>query len=265
MKSGGTLQRRTPLRPGTKQMSRGTGFKPAEPKPAKGQPRQKKCAVKDCREKYTPDPKRPFVRWCSPECGEVLALAAVEAKKRIVLKERRTAAKVERRKDGERREALKTYPQLVKEAQREFNAYIRLRDASQPCICCGRVSTNVDGLYSHGWDAGHYRSTGSAPHLRFNEDNVHKQLVYCNRDQSGNAVAYRLGLIARIGLARVEALEADNTPRKWTHDELRAIKRHYREKAKRIAVIDVEAREVREIEAPAAPALGMKKEAACNP
>ena len=44
---------------------------------------------------------------------------------------------------------------------------------------------------------------------------------------------YRIGLIARIGLEAVEALEADNTLRRYTADELRAIKTMYREKLKK--------------------------------
>ena len=43
---------------------------------------------------------------------------------------------------------------------------------------------------------------------------------------------YRIGLIARIGQASVEAIEADQTPRKWSIDELKAIRDHYRAKAK---------------------------------
>ena len=42
------------------------------------------------------------------------------------------------------------------------------------------------------------------------------------------------GLIDRIGLERVEALEADQTPRKWTIDELQAIKKKYQEKAREL-------------------------------
>lgn len=37
---------------------------------------------------------------------------------------------------------------------------------------------------------------------------------------SGNHIKYRVELIARIGLERVEALENDNTPHKWTKDEI---------------------------------------------
>lgn len=135
-----------------------------------------------------------------------------------------------RRKDKARRAELKTIPDLIKEAQREFNAFIRARDADKPCICCGRKETAVDGLGAHGWDAGHYRSTGSAAHLRFDERNCHRQLVWCNRYGAGRAVDYRLGLIGRIGLEAVEALEADNAVHKWTREELIAIRDLYRSK-----------------------------------
>lgn len=116
------------------------------------------------------------------------------------------------------------------EAQAAFNAFIRARDADQPCISSGRpLQQEAAG---GGFDAGHYRSIGSAPHLRFHEDNVHGQTKQDNRYLAGNAVDYRFGLIARIGLEAVEALEADNSYRKWSIDDLKAIKALYREKLK---------------------------------
>lgn len=142
--------------------------------------------------------------------------------------------KKDRSEFRERKAKLKRIPDLIKEAQTAFNAFIRERDRDQPCICCGRTGTNVDGLHAHGWDAGHYRSTGSASHLRFNEDNCHRQLVYCNRHGAGRAVDYRIGLVARIGLPRVESLEASNTPHKWQRDELIAIKALYVAKLKEL-------------------------------
>ena len=129
----------------------------------------------------------------------------------------------------ERKAALKTRSDHLKAAQVAFNAFIRERDKEQPCICCGRTSEK-QYLTGTNWDCGHYRSTGSAPHLRFNEDNAHRQLTVCNRHGAGRAVDYRIGLIARIGLARVEALETDQAPAKWTADELIVIRDTYRAK-----------------------------------
>ena len=132
-----------------------------------------------------------------------------------------------------RKEAIKTIPVLIKEAQREFNAYIRARDRDQPCISCGAPPPDLSGLHA-GRDAGHYRSVGSASHLRFHEDNVHAQCVHCNQWGAGRAVDYRIGLVARLDLARVEALEHNNTPNKWTHEELRGIRDTYRAKLKEL-------------------------------
>ena len=167
-----------------------------------------------------------------PECLEPWIAAQEEKAERKAQKQARAAAKVEKAETRKRKEAIKTLPQLKAEAQAAFNAFIRARDAGKPCICCGLPLSagDVGGAY----DCGHYRSVGSAPHLRFDERNAHAQRKQCNRWGAGRAVDYRLGLIERIGLEAVEALEADNTLRKYTADELRAIKTMYREKLKKL-------------------------------
>jgi len=73
-------------------------------------------------------------------------------------------------------------------------------------------------------DAGHYRSRGAAPHLRFNVFNCHAQSVKDNRHLSGNIVEYRMRLIERIGLERVERLEQDHSYRKYTAEYLKRVK-----------------------------------------
>lgn len=148
---------------------------------------------------------------CGPACAE---LFTADEKARKLKRERQEGLqKLKRRAD------------YLAETQRAFNAFIRERDrlAGLPCISSG-LPLDWSG---NNVDAGHYRSRGSAPHLRFHEDNVHAQSKKENRYGSGNAVDYRIGLIARIGLARVEALEANDTPRKWTITELQSIKAHY--------------------------------------
>lgn len=160
---------------------------------------------------------------CKPECGISYA-QSLRAKKT----KKEEAA--ERKWDRERKEKLKTRSDYMKEAQVEFNRYIRLRDAGKPCICCQQPlgTGEVGGAY----DAGHYRSVGSAPHLRFDDRNCHAQTKKCNRYGGGRAVDYRMGLIHRIGLAQVEALEADQAPKHYSIDELKAIKATYRAKAR---------------------------------
>lgn len=155
---------------------------------------------------------------CSPKCALDLAAKAREQKAR---KEYRA-----------RKESLKTKRDYVREAQVAFNAFIRARDYGKPCICCGQPLGL--GSVGGGYDCGHYRSVGSAPHLRFDERNAHGQRKQCNRYGAGRAVDYRVGLIARIGLEEVETLEADQTSRHWSSEQLIEIRDEYRRKLKQI-------------------------------
>ena len=192
------------------EMSRGTGFARLE---FGDQLPAKTCGYEPCGRLFTP--ARPMQDVCSQRC----AMRKVNAHKAA-----------QKAADKARRKALETLPELKKAAQHAFNSYIRERDrqADRKCISSDRP---LDWS-GNGVDAGHYRSVGSAPHLRFNEDNCHAQSKHDNQFRSGNAVDYRLGLIKRIGLEAVEALEADNTPRHYTHDDLRAIAALYRAKLK---------------------------------
>lgn len=167
-----------------------------------------------------------------PGCIDGYAEAQAAKSARAEEKKARMAAKVERAETRRRKEALKTLPDLIKEAQIAFNAFIRERDrqAGHVCISSGRP---LDWS-GNAVDAGHYRSTGAASHLRFHEDNCHAQSKHDNQFLAGNAVDYRIRLVARIGLARVEALEADNQVRKWSRQELIAIRNEYRLKNKKL-------------------------------
>jgi hypothetical protein len=186
-----------------------------------------KCAAPGCRVRFVKLKPNQVV------CGEECALRLVESENakaaRKAEKQRKAAEKLERDTDKARREALKTIPQLIEEAQVDFNTFIRLRDNGRSCISC--TATLRLGGVGGGFDCGHYRSRGAAGHLRFVENNAFGQCKRCNDYLSGNAVAMRLGAIQRIGLAAVEAVEQDNTPRKWTREGLRAIKAKYQAKA----------------------------------
>lgn len=124
-------------------------------------------------------------------------------------------------------------PELKAKAQKICNEYIRYRDKDLPCICCGKFATSFY-LTGGEWDAGHYRSTGSADHLRFDERNIHKQLKNCNRDKAGRVVEYRQGLIKRFSVEYVEALESSNEIVKWTRDGLIKIALYYKAKLKEL-------------------------------
>ena len=168
-------------------------------------------------------PTRPLQTVADPSCALKLII------KRKALPQRKKD-KAERQQIKARKDKLKTRRDYINEAQKSFNAYVRQRDSGRPCICCGNALpvAQVGG----GFDCGHYRSIGSAPHLRFTETNAHGQTKKCNRWGAGRAVDYRIGLIQRIGLEAVESLEADNTPAKWSIDDLKAIRDQYRAKLK---------------------------------
>lgn len=177
-----------------------------------------------CSNLYKPARTMQPGRVCNdPECQAKFALEAIA-------KQRTARLKVERKATREAKEKLKTRSDYIKEAQIAFNAFIRERDKHKPCICCGQPleSGNIGGSF----DCGHYRSVGSAPHLRFDERNAHGQRKQCNRYGAGRAVDYRIGLIARIGRDSVVALESDNESRKWSIEELKSIRDTYRAKLK---------------------------------
>ncbi|KSR40511.1 recombination protein NinG [Pseudomonas aeruginosa] len=183
----------------------------------------RKCQNPACGKEFIPQRLGQCV--CSPACA--LAIKDKHAKPA-----RKAIADRERREVRVRKEKLKSRSDHLREAQQAFNEFIRWRDriAGHVCISSG-LPLDWSGNQT---DAGHYRSTGAAPHLRFNENNCHAQCKLDNRYLSGNAVDYRVGLIARIGLAAVEELEADNSVRKYTVEDLKAIKAHYRAKVREL-------------------------------
>ena len=183
-----------------------------------------KCAVRTCRAEFIRP--APFVTWCSPECGTSLALAKLE-------KQRQAVAKADRKDRQEKLAKFKHKADHVADCQKAFNAWVRFRDRNEPCIDCGKFASG-DALTGGAYDAGHYLSRGSHPHLRFDERNVFKQLKGCNRPGGTTAASFRAGVVARIGLADVEALEADNEPRHYTVDQLIALTAHYKQKLKEL-------------------------------
>ena len=176
----------------------------------------KKCKV--CKADYVP--QKMGQRVCSPECALSLAVSQRgKAEKVARVKERRAD-----------KEKLKTRSDWMREAQAAFNLFIRLRDADEPCISCGRHHT---GQYH----AGHFLSVGARPELRFEERNVHKQCSACNNHLAGNIVLYRKALFSKIEAGGVDWLEGPHEPKKYTIDDLRQIKVTYTAKVKELKAL----------------------------
>ena len=171
--------------------------------------RKKKC--KHCHQEFTP--LRPLQVACSID--HAIEYARTLKQKNL------------RKQYQEAKEHAKTRQDWIKEAQAAFNAYIRKRDESLPCISCGRFHLGQ-------WHAGHYRTTAACPELRFSELNVWKQCAPCNNHKHGNITEYRINLIKRIGLESVEWLEGPHEPKKWTIPELKELKELYKRKLREI-------------------------------
>ena len=184
-------------------------------------PKQHKC--KECGAYYIK--KQSTQQVCSMKCAIAYSKRKAEEKRKKQEKSDRLEAS---RRMRERKEKLKSRSDWLKDLQRVFNEFIRLRDVNLPCISCGRYH---NGQYH----AGHYRSVGACPELRFNEDNVHKQCSACNNHLSGNILEYRLGLIEKIGLERVEFLERkDHPPLKLSVEEIKELIKVYRAKVREL-------------------------------
>ncbi|NIA76325.1 recombination protein NinG [Providencia rettgeri] len=189
--------------------------------------RRRKCKI--CNEWFLPE--KDFEKWCSQEHKEELAIRIYrtdrEKKQKAFEKQQREKEVKARDKLKIRRLAVKSLKYFTQQAQNAFNAYIRYRDRNEPCISCERFH---EGQYH----AGHYRTTGANPELRFNEDNCHKQCAPCNNHLSGNIEKYTPNLIAKIGQERFDILMGFHELPKWKREDYERIRDYYRKKLKEL-------------------------------
>ncbi|MBD8181662.1 recombination protein NinG [Pantoea agglomerans] len=178
-------------------------------------PKPKKCRI--CPEKFIP--RNSLQTVCSPKCAIQLANQISERKQKRLEKEQRAAW-------NKRKADVKPLSHWMNMTQRAFNDYIRARDGNI-CISCGSTT-------AVSYHAGHYRTTKAASQLRFNEDGCNSQCSACNTHQSGNIGPYRINLIEKIGIERVEALESNNEQHRYTREELEALRAYYRQKTREL-------------------------------
>ena len=182
------------------------------------QPKPKTCRNAACSTKFVPQRLGQAV--CSPAC----ALATKDVNQQ---KARKSLAQVERREIKVRKDKLKSRADHMREVQAAFNEWVRLRDADLPCVSCGR---HHEGQYH----SGHYRTVGGNPELRFEPLNAWKQCAPCNNHKSGDILNYRIELVKRIGVEKVDWLEGPHEPKRYTVEDLKAIKADYRAKAREL-------------------------------
>ena len=122
---------------------------------------------------------------------------------------------------------IKTRADYAEDAQKSINRYVRLRDDALPCISCNRH-------HSGQYHAGHWLSRGAFPELAYCLLNINKQCAPCNNEKSGNQALYRVSLVKKIGIDKVEWLEGPHEPLKASIDYLKRIKKVFDKKYKRL-------------------------------
>jgi hypothetical protein len=182
-----------------------------------------KCRYSKCQQRFEP-------RFLSTEICCSTEHAILYAREQPQKRREHNAVLIANAEKRERKAALKTRKDWLREAQAVFNTMIRERDHFLPCISCG----DIQGPF----DAGHYLGVGAYPELRFEPLNAAKQCRFnCNRGggyikneklRQRVTAAFRLGLIERIGLQQVEWLEGPHEPLKPSVDWLREQIRQWR-------------------------------------
>lgn len=161
--------------------------------------------------------------FCSMDC--LMAYTKSETGRRAIHKAVKTQNNKEKAKIREKHKKRGDY---VKEAQAAINAYVRWRDKDKDCISCGK-SLKSESL-GGGYDAGHYRSRGSAPHMRFRLDNIFGQCKRCNRYLSGATDKMRVGIVWRYGQQFLDRIETDNESKQYSIEDLQRIKQIFTRK-----------------------------------
>jgi hypothetical protein len=186
--------------------------------------KQRECKV--CLSLFSP--RNTLQKVCSTYCA---LHSVLTRKEKLLAREKAAARRAAVRELREAKVKLKTRRQWMAEAQAAFNAYIRYRDTDLPCISCGDFTPMTRG---GDYDCGHYRSVGANPELRFHEQNSNRQCKRCNGHLSGNIANYRIGLLLKYGPEVVAEIEGPHEVKKYTTDELIAIKKEYQAKLKQL-------------------------------
>lgn len=197
------------------------------PKPKK--PKLTTCANRACRNKFEPDPRHPFVVACCEGCKIILSMRHIQKAEAARERKARREAKAQRMADKERLQELKPLHYWAKRAEKACNAFIRLRDAGDPCISCGTYDAPV-------WHAGHCYTVAARPDIRYHEDNIHLQCPSCNTYQGGMVGEYKKRVASKITQERLDALAYVNPAFKKTREYYQSIEAEYKAKFKALAM-----------------------------
>lgn len=170
---------------------------------------KRKCAY--CKERKPSETM--FIKGTQAFCSKDHYIEyAVSNKKSLVKKGKNIIDKEKRKRHSQRKKELRPIKWWQDELQKVVNYYVvHIRDKDKPCCTCG--NTNPDIKY----DAGHYRTRGAAPEIRYELKNIHKQCsVRCNQYGSGMRAEYREFIVNEYGKEALEWLDGKHKSLKET-------------------------------------------------
>ena len=168
--------------------------------------------------------------YCCEECKVEFALSSGKnAYKKIVA----TVEKKQRTYTRKRKKEMLTRSDWIKKVKKACHKYIRLRDNGKKCVTCDKMLM-ITGRPGGDYDAGHYRSVGSAKHMEFHTLNIHGQCKKCNNPTWGghDKDVYTKELIKRIGPGLVDKINSDQRDRKYTIQDLERLEQLFKDKVK---------------------------------
>lgn len=164
----------------------------------------------------------PKGKFCTIDDATKYGIASIPKTRKKLEKKRRSE------EYQEKQARLKNdFPHQLELTRVACNSFIRVLDAGEPCISCGRFRCGQR------MEAGHCKSVGSHPELRFDLRNIYLQGSGCNqatskRKRSNLTIAkeYEKRLAVKMGQEMVDWLNGPHEAKHYTCSdlvELRAI------------------------------------------
>ncbi len=186
------------------------------------------------------------VIYCNEQCKIDYAMAYIERER--AKKARKARAELNKKikaqkklnnwKQSRRRKKVKSMAQWYDQLQKLVNQYVlHVRDKDKPCCTCGTTNPAIK------YDAGHYRSRGACPELRFELSNIHRQCsVQCNGFKSGARAEYNEFIKAQYGQAHYDWLNGKHPTLKEQFPHWRDIEKEIKRYRKLLRDNDIKPR-----------------------
>ena len=179
---------------------------------ANSKKRCRQCKSYKAEESMVKTPNNAY--FCNHKCAELYAYKNKEKGRKIKEAKQKKDFQLSDRKI--RKTALKA----------ACHAYIRERDKDKLCPCCNEP-------LGSDFHAGHFLESGNHPQIRYDEDNIHGQRLYCNKFKGGDSGDYEKNLRIRIGDERVDRLLSMKFGKcTMTTDDMIKLENYFKQKLK---------------------------------